>query len=234
MHFNSLQAMKIFVKEYLDPKEKLRILEVGSYCDSKPERDRMFRRYFRDKPNWKFIGMDLMPGPNVDVVSKHKYRYPFKDNSFDVVISGNTLEHVEDTHQWIRELARISNNLVCVIVPSVRPEHKYPIDCWRVYPDGMKFLLEKVAGLRILKCKLVGDDKDDTVGVGEKHVTRTRLVVEKHLKRLLKHEESVHHIDGKSDDLKNLYLFSLRSDHTHYHAKLKRKQIELISQSNLI
>lgn len=170
MHFNALHGMGKFVRDYLDPNKKLRILEVGSHCDSRPEKDRIFRRYFRNNPNWKFTGMDLIAGPNVDVVSKSLYSYPFEDNSFDVVISGNVLEHVKDTHKWIKELARITNNLICVIVPSVRPEHKYPVDCWRVYPDGMNFLLEDIAGLEIIECKLIGKKKEDTIGIAKKYV----------------------------------------------------------------
>jgi len=168
MHYASIYAMDRFAQKFLDVNKKLKILEIGSASPSKPSKDLIFRRIFRDNENWEFTGMDVIPGWNVDVVSEHLYNYPFDDNSFDVVISGNTLEHVQDTHRWIRELTRITSDLVCVIVPSVRPEHKHPIDCWRVYPDGMKFLLVNIAGLEVLKCQLLGKLKEDTIGVGRK------------------------------------------------------------------
>jgi len=167
MHFNAMRTMGEFVKEYLDPNKKLRILEVGSFCSSPPHKDLMFRRYFRDNPNWELIGLDLVAGPNVDIVSEFPYNYPFEDNSFDVVISGNTMEHVENIYSWIRELTRLSNDLICIIVPAYRVEHKKPIDCWRVYPDGMRFILSEIANLEVLKCKLTGQGLD-TIGVGRK------------------------------------------------------------------
>lgn len=170
MHFDALYLMKGFVKKYLNSKQKLRILEVGSYCDSKPEKDRIFRRYFRDNSNWEFIGMDLIPGPNVDIVSKEPYNYPFENDSFDVVISGNTMEHVEDIYRWIKELTRITNNLICITVPNEMPEHKFPRDCWRIYPDGMRFLLENIAGLEILECRRSKNGKGtDTIGIAQKY-----------------------------------------------------------------
>jgi len=159
---------KLFVDKYLDPKQKLRILEVGSMDMSKPQKDLIFRRYFRNNPNWEFIGLDIEKGRNVDVVSEHPYEYPFPDNSFDVIISGNVFEHVEDLHKITKEIARIAKDLVCIIVPNTRDYHAKPIDCWRIFPDGMRFLLEEIAGLEILECKMAGDEKADTIGIAKK------------------------------------------------------------------
>ena len=58
--------------------------------------------------------------------------------------------------QWIVELKRImkKGGLICIIGPSVfRMNHPHPVDCWRIYPDGMKFLLEEVAGFEVLKIR---------------------------------------------------------------------------------
>lgn len=157
--------MRDFVKKYLDPDKHLKILEVGSFCTAPPEKNRIFRRYFNNK-NWDFTGLDMAEGFNVDVVAQNPYKYPFEDESFDIVISGNTLEHVEDTHRWIKELTRLTKNLVCIIVPSSRPQHRYPVDCWRVFPDGMRFLLKDIAELNILECRLCSGE--DTIGIATK------------------------------------------------------------------
>jgi len=169
MHYECLQGMNRFVKEFLDTKQKLNILEVGSFNASKPEKDNIFRRYFRDNPNWKFTGIDIIDGPNVDIVAKDPYNYEFYDNEFDVVISGNCIEHVADSHKMVKEIARITNNLVCIIVPAVREYHGTKLwkDYWRVYPEAMEFLLKDIAGLEILKCKTIGNGID-TIGVGKK------------------------------------------------------------------
>lgn len=168
MHYNAMYTCRWFVKRYLDPNKELNVLDVGSIDTDRPERDLTFKRYFRKIPKWKYTGLDIVPGRNVDVVTKAPYAYQFPDNTFDVVISGNTLEHVPDMYQWVRELARLSRGLVFIQVPSVRPEHKHPVDCWRVYPDGMRFLLGEVAGLEVLEVFLAGSLKEDTVGVGRK------------------------------------------------------------------
>lgn len=170
MHYGALHIMKKFVGEYLDFNKKLRILEVGSLDTNNGKKDLVFRRYFRNNPNWEFVGLDIVAGKNVDVVANDPYNYPFDDNSFDVVISGNTLEHVQDTHKFIREIARLTKDLVCIMVPNNRPYHAYPMDCWRIYPDGLKFLIKDIAGLKILDCKMDGDkEKLDTVCIASKY-----------------------------------------------------------------
>jgi len=169
MHYVSLHRMGKFVRKYLNKSKKLKILEVGSLDVHKPRKKLVFRRYFKN-PNWEFIGLDIVSGVNVDVVSKYPYKYPFPDNCFDVVISGNTLEHVEDLHKIVKEMARVSKNLVCIIVPNTHPYHVYPIDCWRIFPDGMRFLLEEIAKLEILECEMFGKKgrQNDTIGIAKK------------------------------------------------------------------
>jgi len=160
--------MKRFIRKYLDPNKELNILEVGSMDVHNPKKQLVFKRYLNN-PKWKFTGLDLAPGNNVDIVANGKYEYPFWDEEFDVVISGNTLEHVEDTHEWIKEVARVSKDLVCIIAPNNHPYHCYPIDCWRVFPDGMRFLLNDIAGMDVLECKMDGGKtKKDTVGIAKK------------------------------------------------------------------
>jgi len=170
MHYNSLYSIRYFVQKYLDPKKPLNVLEVGSFSPADPSKDLILRRYFRDNPNWKFTGMDIAPGRNVDIVSEKMYKYPFKDGEFDVVVSANTMEHVKNIFLWMKELARVSNNLVCVVVPANHPEHKYPIDCWRVYPDGMRFAMEEIAGLEVIECRVTGSKLSDTMGIARKKI----------------------------------------------------------------
>lgn len=166
MHYNSMREMRKFIKEFLDANKKLNILEVGSFHVEDKKRPQFnWRRYFAEKENWKYVGMDIVPGTNVDIVSDDLYKYPFADNSFDIVISGSTIEHIEDIYSFVKEITRISNNLIFILAPNSAPEHKHPIDCWRIFPDGMKFLLEKVAGLKILKCEI---SNHDTIGIAQK------------------------------------------------------------------
>lgn len=158
MHETSYNEMQQFVNKYLDRSQALSVIELGSL-----DVNGSYRPLF-DAPLWQYTGLDLMAGKNVDVVSENPYRYPFLDSSFDVVISGSTLEHVEDMNAFIREAARIlkKDGIMCVIAPWTYPEHRYPEDCWRILPDGMKFLLKDVAGLNVLN---VHKNETDCVGI---------------------------------------------------------------------
>lgn len=49
---------------------------------------------------------------------------PFKDNSYDVVISTHTLEHVKDLSKSVAELRRVAKNQLIIVVPRQRP-YKY-------------------------------------------------------------------------------------------------------------
>jgi len=158
MHDSSYQEMKRFTERCLDHEQELSILDVGSL-----DVNGSYKPLFAN-PKWTYTGLDLVPGPNVDIVSEEPYRYPFSDDSFDVVISGSVLEHVEDVSAFVREIARVMkpDGILCVIAPWTYPEHKYPRDCWRILPDGMKLLLEKVAGVNVLD---IHKNETDCVGI---------------------------------------------------------------------
>ncbi len=180
MHYESLVIMDTFIKKYLDPAKKLKILDVGSsdqyggsyrglFSNYTPE-EIYYEQKIEDKdhtlnPNWTYTGGDLQAGNNVDEIFKDPYDWGLTEQ-FDVVISGQVLEHIEDTHKWILEIRKVlkDGGITCIIVPWSFREHKVPVDCWRVFPDGMSFLL-KMAGLEIVKVyKYMGD----TVGIARK------------------------------------------------------------------
>jgi SAM-dependent methyltransferase len=158
MHESSYNEMKNFIERYLDKSRELSILDIGSLD--------VFGTYkpLFDNPKWKYTGLDLIAGKNVDIVSPEPYHYPLNDGAFDVVISGSCIEHVEDLHAFIKEAARVMkrNGIMCMIAPWIWEEHRYPQDCWRILPDGMRFLLEKIAGVKVLR---IGKNKTDCIGI---------------------------------------------------------------------
>lgn len=82
-----------------------------------------------------YIGVDFAPGPGVDVVaSALTLRDRFGEGSFDVVISTEMLEHVEDWRPIVEQLKAIvkTGGLLLVTTRSPGfPYHPYPIDVWR-------------------------------------------------------------------------------------------------------
>jgi len=146
MHLSSYARMAEFVARYLDPTQTLAILDVGSM-----NRNGSYRPLFAH-PGWTVTGMDIEPGPEVDVVVADPYHWAaFADGSFDVVISGSTLEHIEYPWLTMQEVARVlrPGGLTCHIAPSAGPEHRVLLDCYRYYSDGFA-ALAKWAGLAVL------------------------------------------------------------------------------------
>jgi len=152
MHQSSYSIITRFrdlVKKHFQ-NDKVRILDVGSYGVNGTYKD-----IFSDSEKYNYVGLDLNPGPNVDYVPADPYSWPeLKDETFDVIISGQAFEHIEFPWLVIEEMKRTlkKNGLICIVAPSRGPEHKYPVDCWRYYPDGFR-ALAKWAGLEVLEAK---------------------------------------------------------------------------------
>lgn len=139
MHESSYQKMALFVEKYLTgfKNENIKVLDIGS-----TDINGSYKNLFENK-NWQYHGADIQSGNNVDIILKNGYDWKnILSNSYDVVISGQALEHIEYFWVTILEIARVlkSGGLCCIIAPSGGVEHKYPLDCWRFYPDGFKSL----------------------------------------------------------------------------------------------
>lgn len=165
MHKTSLGRMKKFAA--LLPESGLKICDVGSRNVDDFNIDPGKHTYREIFKNHFYTGLDIEPGLNVDVVAEGPYNYPFPDGWFDIVVSGQVIEHVEDIYAWVREIARITrkDGFVCIIGPSDFEEHRHPVDCWRILPDGMRFLLGKIAGLEIVS---VDNEDENCTGIGRK------------------------------------------------------------------
>lgn len=168
MHVSSYQHMQRLVSKYLDRDRALEAIDIGAY-----DVNGSYRTLF-DSPKWRYTGVDLEQGPGVDVVLTSPYRFPFASGSVDVIVSGQAFEHVEYFWMTWLEMIRVlkPGGLILLIAPSRGPEHRYPQDCWRFYPDGYRALA------KFGRCELVEVSTDwephedpgsapwgDTVGV---------------------------------------------------------------------
>jgi hypothetical protein len=149
MHLSSIDKMTAFRRRYLDSQatKPLIILDLGS------QDIRGSYRPIFDHPPWRYVGVDIVPGKNVDLVIQDPYNWrELKSNSADVLISGQTFEHTEFFWETAEEIERIlkPNGLCCVIAPWTGPVHRYPLDCWRMNCDGM-LAFARYAGLEVLE-----------------------------------------------------------------------------------
>lgn len=91
----------------------------------------------------EYIGVDFVAANGVDVILDDPYTLPFADNSIDVVVSSSCFEHSEMFWVLFLEVLRVlkPHGLCYLNVPSNGAFHRYPVDCWRFYPDSGKALV---------------------------------------------------------------------------------------------
>jgi SAM-dependent methyltransferase len=92
---------------------------------------------------FKYIGVDFQDAKGVDVVITDPYKLPFDDQSVDIVVSSSCFEHSEMFWLSFLEILRIlkPTGLFSFNAPSDGAVHKYPVDCWRFYPDSGQALV---------------------------------------------------------------------------------------------
>jgi ubiquinone/menaquinone biosynthesis C-methylase UbiE len=82
------------------------------------------------RPNVELAGVDVLkdvPLKNAKYVHGSAEQLPFDDNSFDIVFSSHTLEHVRDLNAMVSELKRVARGKIIVVTPKQRP-YRYTFD----------------------------------------------------------------------------------------------------------
>jgi SAM-dependent methyltransferase len=90
------------------------------------------------------INTEIFPYPTIDVVCNGD-SLPFKDNSFDVVLSLAVLEHVPNPWVHAEELVRVlkPGGIIYADVPFLQPYHGYPYHYFNMTTAGLRSLFEK-------------------------------------------------------------------------------------------
>ncbi len=194
MHQSSLDKMHDFRSAYLTGQEHLplHIVDLGSQ-----DVNGTYRPLF-DGEAWTYTGIDMCAGKNVDIALANPYHWrELRSASVDVLISGQAFEHIEFFWLTMLEIARVlkPNGLCCIIVPSGGFEHRYPVDCWRFYPDGLQALARFVR-LDVLATYTQWEDGDyvdgsdvwhDSVLICRKPVCTPWVSFKRRLKRFVQH-----------------------------------------------
>jgi SAM-dependent methyltransferase len=143
MHSNSKLLFAKYGQQFI--RSGCRLLEIGP--DEIPS---SYAQMVDDKTvTWDTL--DMGGGRPLTYANVSEYSFPIPDESYDVVLAGQVLEHVRKIWIWVKELERVckKGGHVILINPVSWPFHQAPVDCWRIYPDGMRALLEDT-GLRII------------------------------------------------------------------------------------
>lgn len=105
-------------------------------------------------------------------VLENPYNFPIKDDEYDIVVSGQVIEHVHKIWVWLKEIKRVlrKGGLIITINPVSWPYHEAPVDCWRIYPEGIRALADEL-GLEVVLCQCESLEKELIADLDAKGVT---------------------------------------------------------------
>jgi SAM-dependent methyltransferase len=131
MHPSALNNGKLFFDTYAASLNGATVVDIGAQNVNGSLSDVM-------PAHLRYVGVDFVKAKGVDVVLDDPYQLPFDDESVDIVVTSSCLEHSEMFWLMFLEILRVlrPNGLLYMNVPSNGDFHRYPVDCWRFYPDS--------------------------------------------------------------------------------------------------
>ena len=135
MNVNSILSIQYFVGEYLKSSESsISVLNVGSY-----DVDDFSKCHF-NVSHLNHTGLGMIGEADGDVVPKNVCTWKeIVDSSYDVVISGEALEHSDVFWVTISEMVRVLRlgGLICIAIPKGFVHPRPPVDSYRFDTDGI-------------------------------------------------------------------------------------------------
>jgi len=102
------------------------------------------------------VGLDIHPGPHVDVVGDAHFLSRFlREGSVDAVVSASVLEHIQAPWLVAAEVNRVlrPGGLAYHEVPGAWPAHAQPNDFWRMSAAGLCALFGPESGFEVLDAR---------------------------------------------------------------------------------
>ena len=108
-----------------------------------------------------YTGVDFQAYPHASVVCDLNSRFPFEDESFDILTASNTLEHIPDGAAFVHECFRITKKGGRIVgtVPFLMVEHQLPYDFNRYTHVQLEKML-KDAGFEDIEVVPLGKQMD--------------------------------------------------------------------------
>jgi SAM-dependent methyltransferase len=90
----------------------------------------------------KIMNLDIIPGDQIDIVG-YAENIPCGDDSFDLIITQECLEHVKDPFKAMNEIYRVlkKGGKLYVQLPFIIGYHPGPADFWRFTVEGIEELV---------------------------------------------------------------------------------------------
>lgn len=144
-----------------------RVLELGT-LQSVPGRSTMHRDWLPNASEW--LGTDIAAGPDVDIVADaHRLSAFVGIESFDIIVSCSTLEHIRypmlAAHEIMKSLK--ASGLLFVQTHFAFPIHGYPSDYHRFTREALESLFPAQMGMRSqadyeFPCRIVSERDPNT------------------------------------------------------------------------
>ena len=138
MHPSAMRNARRFFETYAhDFPDGAKVYDIGSQDVNGSLREVCPLRF-------EYVGVDFVAGPGVDIVLEDPYDWgrQIEPGSADIVVSSSCFEHSEMFWLTFEEALSIlmPHGLLYLCAPANGPFHRYPVDCWRFYPDSGRAL----------------------------------------------------------------------------------------------
>jgi SAM-dependent methyltransferase len=129
----------------------LSVLDIGSSAGSFSE-----SRWFKQPAGslsraslYVSLDIDLSAKP---IVSADAHRLPFEDESFDVIVANNVIEHLKNPALGVAEMRRVlrPEGTILYTIPFLYPVHEAPNDYTRFTASGLRQLFSEFRSVEIL------------------------------------------------------------------------------------
>lgn len=131
------------ISKYIQNKQFEKLVDYG--CGNTP-----YKPFF-EKQVGEYIGADLGNNTNAKIQLEPEGQIPLANNSIDVVLSTQVLEHVDNPNLYLTEAARIlkKDGLLIITTHGYWMYHPDPQDFWRWTSSGLKKIITE-AGFEVV------------------------------------------------------------------------------------
>ena len=153
MHDTSLINAKLFFDTYENDIRSIsnntKVIEIGSQDVNGSIRQ-------VSPADFLYVGLDFASAKGVDLILDDPYKLPFEEGTIDVCVSNSCFEHSDFSGLRSSKLLGFlkQRGWFYLNAPSNGMYHRYPVDCWRFYPDSGHALVNWGKANKINGCLL--------------------------------------------------------------------------------